>query len=135
MPETQLMPAPPENADIEPFWAAAAEGRFVSRRCAQCRRIHWYPRPVCPFCAGPTEWVDLSGRGRVHSFSRMTRGAEPDVIAYVTLDEGPTMLTRIVDAPYERVRIEARVELAWKPTQSGRPMPCFTLSPSERGSP
>lgn len=127
MSETNAMPAGPENADIIPFWQAAEEGRFVTRRCVACSRLHWYPRPLCPFCGGETEWKDLSGKGRIYSFSRMMRGAESDVIAYVTLAEGPTMMTRIVDSPYEALRIDAPVRLVFQSTQAGRPMPCFAL--------
>jgi uncharacterized OB-fold protein len=133
MSEPQLMPAPPENADIEPFWHAAAEGRFVSRRCIDCARIHWYPRPMCPFCSGITEWTDLSGRGRIYSFSRMVRGPEPDVIAYVTLEEGPTILTRLVRSDYETLRIDGPVHVVFETTQSGRPMPCFVADVTDAG--
>ena len=88
------IPAPHPHPDTQAFWDAAANGKFVIRRCDACGKVHWYPRPICPFCASPaTRWVEASGRGTVYSYS-VNRHADPlYIIAYVTLAEGPTMLT------------------------------------------
>ena len=47
---------PPASPDSAEFAAAAKEGRFLIRRCTNCGKPHWYPRPLCPFCFGATEW-------------------------------------------------------------------------------
>ena len=67
--------------------------------CTACDRAHWYPRAICPFCAGDkVEWREASGKGTIYTFSVMRRVKEPYIIAHVTLAEGPTMLTNVVDA-------------------------------------
>ena len=117
----------PSNPETQPFWDAARAGRFMLRRCATCNRAHWYPRAICPHCFTPdTVWVEASGRGVVYSFSVMRRAPVPYVIAYVTLEEGPTMVTNIVDCALDEVRIGMPVTLVWKASEGGPPMPMFT---------
>lgn len=122
---TTLLPPSPANPDTAPFDAAASDGRFLGRRCDSCQRFHWYPRPYCPFCGGATSWLALSGRGVVYSFSPMRRIPEPFVIAYVTLEEGPTMLTHLVDADPDTIAIGQRVQAVFRPSEGGRQIPCF----------
>jgi uncharacterized OB-fold protein len=50
----------------------------------------------------------------------------PYAIAYVTLDEGVTMMTNLVDCDFNALRIGQRVRLVFKPTDGGLPVPTFT---------
>ncbi len=121
------LPAPVATPEGEAFWKAASEGKFLVKRCADCGRVHWYPRAICPFCfSDRTEWVAGSGRGTIYTYSVMRRAPEPYAIAYVTLEEGPTMMTNIVDCDLDSIRIGQKVKLVFKPTDGGPPMPMFT---------
>ena len=119
-------PAPPQTPESEPFFAAAAEGRFLLRRCTACARPHWYPRAVCPFCFGATAWEEASGRGTLYSFSVMRRVSPQYAIAYVTLAEGPAMMTNLVGCDFGALRIGQAVRLVFRPSEGGAPVPCFT---------
>ena len=126
MASPRAIPAPAVTAETKPFWDAAAEGRLLVKACAACRQPHHYPRSICPFCASDrTEWLTASGRGTVYSFSVMRRAAEPYVIAYVTLEEGVTMMTNIVDCDPGAVRIGQAVTVVFKPSEGGPPVPMF----------
>jgi len=119
--------APRILGDQAAFWEAAKEGRFLIRRCLDCARTHWFPRSLCPFCMGETDWEEASGMGEIYTYS-ITRKARPQpfVIAYVTLDEGPKMMTNIVDCDPASVRIGQRVRLVFKATEGdGPPVPMF----------
>ena len=119
--------APLINAETQAFWAAAKHGRFLIKRCEDCGKAHWYPRAICPFCgSGKTAWVNGSGKGTIYSFSVMRRADPPYAIAYVTLEEGPTMLTNIVDCDLDGIRIGQRVAVTFKPSDGGPPVPMFT---------
>jgi uncharacterized OB-fold protein len=48
------------------------------------------------------------------------------VHAYVTLKEGPTIMTKIVGADPERIAIGQPVRLSFEPSKMGFPMPVFT---------
>ncbi len=128
------IPAFSISPETRPFWDAAADGRFLIRRCRACGEAHWYPRPACPFCdAGGTEWVEASGRGTVYAFSAMTRAPEPYVIAYVTLDEGPTLVTNIVDCDPDAVAVGQAVRVVFVAAEDGRAVPMFAPAPALAG--
>ncbi len=120
------LPAPPQTPESAPFFAAAAEGRFLLRRCTHCHRTHWYPRAVCPFCFGATAWEEAVGRGTIYSYSVMRRVSPQYALAYVTLDDGPTMMTNIVDCDFDALRIGQKVRVVFKPSEGGPPVACFT---------
>ena len=118
--------APRPNPETVDYWAAAREGRLLIKRCQACGEVHYYPRAHCPFCfSDRTEWLPCSGRGTIYSFSVMRRAAVPYALAYVTLDEGPTMLTNIVDCDFDALQIGQRVRLVFKPSEDGQPVPMF----------
>ena len=122
----RILPAPGDSAEAAPFFAAARDGRFVLPWCDDCGRTHWYPRAVCPFCLGTRRtWKTASGRGTVYTHSTMLRVEAPFTLAYVTLDEGPTLLTNLVDAPDGGWRIGMAVQLRFQPAEDGTPVPVF----------
>lgn len=119
--------APPVNSETQPFWDAAAQGKLLIKKCAACGEPHFYPRSHCPFCfSDKTEWVEASGQGRVYTYSVMRRAPVPYAIAYVTLAEGPTMMTNIVDCDLDAIKIGQTVKLVFKPSDGGPPVPMFT---------
>ena len=117
---------PAVNPETKPFWDAAREGRFLVPLCAACGRAHWYPRAICPFCAGDkVEWREASGKGTIYTFSVMRRVKEPYAIAHVTLAEGPTMLTNIVNCDFDKLHIGQPVAVVFQETEGGPPVPMF----------
>ena len=80
-------------------------------------------------------WFEAAGTGTVYSFTIVTRGAGayreagPYVVAYVELDEGPRMMTNIVESPPEEVFVGQRVRVVFTPTGDGTALPRFDPSP------
>jgi len=120
------IPSPPVSPESKAFFDAAREGKLLLAKCSACKALHYYPRAVCPFCSGKTELVAAKGTGKIYSYSVMRRVAEPYAIAYVTLDEGVTMLTNMVDCDLERLRIGDPVRLVFKAAEGGEMIPMFT---------
>jgi uncharacterized OB-fold protein len=124
--QERKIPAPETNPETKPFWEAAAQGRLLIKKCVTCGEAHFYPRAICPFCGSDkTEWVTASGRGTVYSYSVMRRVPVPYALAYVTLEEGVSMMTNIVDCDLDAIRIGQPVTVAFKPTEGGPPVPMF----------
>ena len=119
--------APQPNPETKAFWDAATDGRLMIGKCNACGKAHYYPRAICPFCFGDrTELQQASGNGTVYAYSVMRRAPVPYAIAYVTLAEGPTMMTNIVDCDLDAIRIGQPVRLVFKPSDGGPPVPMFT---------
>jgi len=120
--------APVPTPENQPFFDAAARGELLIKRCADCGEFHYFPRAICPHCfSDRTEWVTAAGRGTIYSFS-ISRRVLPTAyaIAYVTLEEGVSMMTNIVDCDLDAIRIGQAVKLVFKPTDGGPPVPMFT---------
>jgi uncharacterized OB-fold protein len=126
MAQDRKIPAPVPNLETQTFWDAAAQGKLMVKRCAACGEAHHYPRALCPFCfSDKTEWQTASGRGVIYSYSVMRRAPVPYAIAYVTLAEGPTMMTNLVECDFDALRIGQPVTVVFKPTEGGPPVPMF----------
>ncbi|MBV9170607.1 MAG: Zn-ribbon domain-containing OB-fold protein [Chloroflexi bacterium] len=135
--QQQVLPAPAPVVlpEIKNFWDATAQGKLLLPRCEDCDTYIWYPRPFCPACASlRITWVAASGRGTVYSFTVNRRGAAdlPEyrqvgtyVLAYVELEEGPRVMTNIVDCDPDSVRIGQAVELVFHDTGQGTALPRF----------
>lgn len=120
------LPAPVVTAETQKFWDAARAGRFTIPVCTACGKAHWYPRAICPLCdSDKVEWRDAAGKGTIYTFSVMRRAKEPYTIAYVTLAEGPTMLTNIVGCDPNALRISQPVAVVFGESDNGPPVPIF----------
>ena len=120
----------PPNSETDSYHEALAAGRLLVKTCRACGKAHHYPRANCPFCfSAETEWREAAGEGRIYSFTRLRSNGGPEpVLAYVTLDEGPTLMTSIVDADFKDLTIDGRVRLVVRPGADGAPAPMFKLA-------
>lgn len=109
-----------------PFWRAAAQGQLILPRCATCGLAHWHPRVHCPFCRSAAVcWAAAAGRARLHTYSVIPRGDGLVLLAYVRVEEGVLMLTNIVDAVPERLRIDMPLNVTFQAAGPGRLIPVF----------
>jgi len=120
-------PVPAISIETEAYWAAANDGKLLMKRCTDCNKTHFYPRAICPYCqSANTEWYEASGKGVIYSYSVMRRGDNPYAIAYVTVEEGVTMLSNIVECDYDSLSIGQAVEVVFrKSTDSRQSVPVF----------
>ena len=113
----------PETAE---FWDAANEGRLLFAECPDCDKPHYYPRRVCPHCFSTNvEWKGASGLASIYAFSLFRKGQPPYVSAWVTLDEGVTIMTNITDCDTETLKIGDRVSVIFKSSTNGKLVPLF----------
>ena len=126
--QERKIPPPAVNAENKAFFDAAAQGKLLLKYCNACSAFHHFPRAICPRCfSDRTEWRESKGAGTIYTYSVLRRGVPvPYCIAYVTLDEGVSMMTNIVDCDLDAVRIGQKVKAVFKPTDGGPPVPMFT---------
>jgi hypothetical protein len=135
MSETKPRPAPRPDPESAPYWSATLDSRLVVQRCTSCGHHQLYARAHCLQCRGAVEWVDASGRGTIYSytvirqnFSRAFRDLLPYVVALVDLDEGPRVMTNIVNCDPADVRIGAAVQVRFEPVSDEAALPFFELA-------
>lgn len=113
-------PLPTPTPLSAPFWEATRRGVLRLQHCAACDVYEWTPQQVCSRCLRDSlSWTDVSGRGSVYSFSVVHRPQTPGftapyVVAIVELEEGPRMLTDLVEVAPDAVRIDMPVEIAFE---------------------
>jgi hypothetical protein len=113
---------PTVEAESLPFWHAAREGRLMIGACADCTRLHYYPRPFCPHCW--SEKVSLrpaSGRGTLYTWSTIYMNDLPPfkerlpyVAAIVDLEEGVRVSTNIVECAVANLAVGMAVQLVFE---------------------
>lgn len=117
----------PVAADRDrPYWDGARAGILTLQRCVRCHLHSSQPRVVCPKCHGlDFEWVPVSGRGVIHSYSIPYQTSSPGfrdevpyVIVHVQIEEEPTcyVTTNLLIEPgdFDRLDVGLPVEVIFE---------------------
>jgi uncharacterized OB-fold protein len=133
MEQTVAKPLPTISDFNRPFWEAARKHELRLQRCNSCQKI-WAPNgPVCPHCFSEDyRWETLSGRGKIASFVVFHKVYHPafasDVpynVAFVELEEGPRIISNIVGASNDELRIGMPVEVVFEDVDDQVSLPKF----------
>jgi uncharacterized OB-fold protein len=122
--------------ESRPFWDGATEGHFLIKRCRSCRHAHHYPRPFCPFCwSEDVVWENASGRATLYTYSTVYvndlypfREKVPYIAAVVDLDEGPRVMTRLVDVTDADVQVGMPLVVDFEQVTEDLTVPVFRPS-------
>lgn len=129
--KVNVVPVP--TAVSKPFWEGTKIHKLLVPKCRNCGKKHFYPRRWCPECAGEEfDWVELSGKGKIYSFTEVKAGAAPEfeqalpyVVALVELEDGIRMLTNIVECDPEKLECDAEVEVVFEKLTDEITLPKF----------
>ena len=119
----------------EEFWDNVAKGDFKVRRCAGCGTWQFPPLTLCRQClSSDVRWEEASGKGTLWSWIRIHKpyfkdfaDEVPYLVAMVELQEGPLMVSSILDADASDLKCGAEVELSIVERPGGRSLPYFRL--------
>jgi uncharacterized OB-fold protein len=120
-----------------PYWEAAQREQLVAPRCRACGTFRFPPWPFCPECRSQdTEWVALSGRASVFSFT-VVRGlpGRPDLLLVPAVVEFPDapgvhLVTNLVDVDPDNVTIGMPIVVAFVSIADGWKLPVFCSMPA-----
>lgn len=120
-------PLPTPDRESAEFWDRVHAHRLALQQCRQCGSFRFYPRALCPVCLGELyEWVPVTGRGTVYSYTVCYRPASeafaadtPYVVALVDLAEGVRLLSNIIDCAPAQVRVGMPVTLVYEDVGEG----------------
>jgi len=110
----------PNLSDLErQFWDTLTDGTLSFQRCTQCGHA-WLPaRSECPQCLG-SQWTREAAKGGAtlvswvvyhHAYHPVFAQRLPYIVAIVQLDEGPRMISNLVNTDPRTLRIDQALRL------------------------
>ena len=125
-------PLPAITPETRHFWDGARSGELRLQKCDACSHVYFPPRPFCPKCASrEVSVVRASGRASLYSYVIHHRAAPgftpPYSIAVVELEEGPRMMTNIIDVAQtpEALQLDMPLEVVFQPMSDEISLPLF----------
>jgi uncharacterized protein len=113
-------PAPVPDHDSAVYWQGLHDGKLLIQKCQDCNEFQLYPRDRCLACRGPVAFVEATGRGTIYSFtvirqnySRPFRDWIPYVVALVDLEEGPRLMTNLIDCDPDALQVGMAVQASF----------------------
>jgi uncharacterized OB-fold protein len=126
-------PLPQPTPETQAYWDGAKAGELRVQRCSACTHTYFPPRPFCPKCASrKVTWIRASGRATLYSYVIHHRPAPgftpPYSIAVVELEEGPRIMTNIVDCPQtpEVLQLDMPLRVTFVAINETISLPLFT---------
>ena len=123
---------PKPTPETKHFWDGTRAGQLRLQRCDMCSKVYFPPRPFCPACASREVSVfAASGRGILWSYvihHRKVPGFTPPyAIAVVQLDEGPRLMSNIIDCAQtpEALQLDMPLEVAFHELDDEITLPLF----------
>jgi uncharacterized protein len=128
---TRARPKP--TPETQHFWDGTQAGELRLQRCDACANVYFPPRPFCPVCASRKVSVfKASGKAKLYSYVINHRPAAPGftppyAIAIVELDEGPRMMSNIMDCPQtpEALELDMKLEVTFEKLDDKITLPQF----------
>ncbi|MEB2345773.1 MAG: Zn-ribbon domain-containing OB-fold protein [Deltaproteobacteria bacterium] len=131
--DASALPLPGRDGFAGAFYEACRSGELRFQRCSACGAWRHVPRALCAACGSPAfTWTPSSGRGRVFTYTIVTRAMHPGFAARVPyapavieLEEGVRILSEVVDCPVEELRIDLPVVVVFQEVAEGVTLPKF----------
>ena len=126
-------PLPIITEENRPFWEGCRQGKLLLQYCDQCQHYQFYPRLYCMHCGAENpRWVEASGRGVIYSYTIIYQNRSPEFVndtpfnvAIVQLEEGPRMLSNIVDIDPADLRVDLPVTVVFDQVNDTISLPRF----------
>jgi uncharacterized protein len=117
------------------FWDRCNEHQLAFQRCSECGTFRHPPGPRCHTCRSDQyEWAPVGGDGTVYSYTIVTHGVHPALmeklpfnVVLVEFGDAPgvRLVSNIVDAEPDELRVGMDVQIAWEDADDGTALPRF----------
>ena len=126
-------PLPVVTNENRPYWEGCRQGKLLLQYCDACQSYQFYPRLYCMHCGSTTlRWSEVSGHGVIYSYTIIHQNKSPEFVhdtpynlAIVQLEEGPRMLSNIVDIDMENLRVDLPVMVVFDAVNDVISLPRF----------
>ncbi|MDE3074773.1 MAG: Zn-ribbon domain-containing OB-fold protein [Chloroflexota bacterium] len=129
---------PAASALTQPYWDGARQHKLMFQQCRACG-TNWHPpMPICPEChSRDIGWIEAGGHGIVYSFTIVHHPTHPAfqekvpyVVAIVQLDEGPRVVTNILNCDVHAVHGGMSVSVTYQDVTDSLSLPQFEPAPN-----
>ena len=125
-------PLPKPTPETQHYWDGARKGELRLQRCNACAHTYFPPRPFCPECSSrDVVVITATGKGTLYSYvinHMKAPGFEPPyAVAVVELEEGPRMMSNILDCPAtpEALQLDMPLEVTFQQVSDEITLPQF----------
>lgn len=126
-------PLPAIDEDNKPFWDYCKQHELRMQKCLKCEELFYPPSAMCPHCHHmKSEWVKLSGKGKVFSFIIVRRAPHPAfaketpyVVAIIETAEGQRLTSNVIGCKPEEVKIDMPLEVVFEDLTKEVSLPRF----------
>lgn len=134
--EALKKPLPTPDGDSVELWEGLKDGKLLLQKCADCGDIQYYRQEMCCNCLSDNvQSFEASGKGTIHSFSVVHRAPGPAfkadtpyAVLLVELEEGPRMISSLVDSDPNTIEMDMKVELVTEKLTDDISLPRFKLA-------
>ena len=117
-------PLPKITKYNEPFFKVERD-ELKLQRCTGCGNLIYFPRVACNQCLNAElKWEKVSPLGTIYSYSKVYRPQHeyffkdvPLVLIAVKLDEGPLVISNLINYQPEDIKIGTRVKARREPVE------------------
>ena len=109
-----------ENPLLAPFWEGCQQHRLVFPHCPTCQTWQWYPTYQCKTCYSDFEWKEVSGEGKLFSWTVARKAFFPEfkeriplIIAVVDMVDAPgvRLVSNIIHANPEDLQLDMELKV------------------------
>lgn len=126
-------PIPVPSKWTKEYWDAAKKRKLVIKRCKACGHLEHPPYLFCTNCGSEEhEWIVASGKATLYAYAVNVFGVPfpfwddmPYVVAMVDLEEGPRMLTNIVQCDPNELKNGMALEVVFEDVSDKIALPKF----------
>lgn len=126
-------PIPDITHETRPFFEASKRHELAVQRCRDCGTFRFPARELCSAClSSSSDWATVSGRGEIFSFNVMHQvyhpgfaSEAPYAVVLVKLNEGPMILSNLVDVAIKDIKIGMPVRVVFEEITDEITLPKF----------
>ena len=126
-------PLPVLEGTTGEFYQYCKDHELRFQRCTACGTWRQVPRDMCAQCGSwEWEWVKSSGRGKLYTWTVVTfpmhpafEDEVPYAVALIEMEEGPRIVSRIVDVAPEDLHMDMPLEVIFEEVTDEVTLPRF----------
>ena len=126
----RVIPTP--TPETKHYWDGAKDGKLILQKCNDCSDNYFPPRPFCPKCGSRSvQEFQASGKGSLYSYVINHLPSPgfipPFAIAVVELEEGPRLMSNIVECEQtpEALELDMPLEVTFEKLNDDITLPQF----------